>query len=121
MVQIAKPKSIKTHGKVADMKILLHRWFPVFALSAGFIIFIAGCTTVPVTGRRELNLVSSGQEVRLGLSSFGQLKTNTPSSNDPTINGMVQRVGKRVAAIASKDLREEHRELMVLDTKEAHA
>src|SRR5438445_7492294 len=115
MVQIAKPKSIKTHGKVADMKILLHRWFPVFALSAGFIIFIAGCTTVPVTGRRELNLVSSGQEVQLGLSSFGQLKTNTPISHDPMITEMVKRVGKRIAGVASKDLPDAEREFVVVD------
>src|SRR5438105_1215439 len=121
IVQIAKPKSIKTHGKVADMKILLHRWFAVSALSAAFIIFIAGCTTVPVTGRRELNLVSSGQEVQLGLSSFGQLKTNTPISNDPTINAMVQRVGKRIAAVASKDLPDAQWEFVVFDSKEANA
>src|SRR5947209_869510 len=121
MVQIAKPKSIKIHGKVADMKILLHRWFAVSALSAAFIIFIVGCTTVPVTGRRELNLVSSGQEVQLGLSSFGQLKTNTPISNDPTINAMVQRVGKRIAAVAAADLPDAQWEFVVFESKEANA
>src|SRR5256712_1261723 len=59
--------------------------------------------------------------MKLGLRSFDQIKTNTPISNDPTINAMVQRVGKRIAAVASKDLPDAQWEFVVFDSKEANA
>ncbi len=89
------------------------------ALAALF--FLGACSTVPVTGRKELNLVSSSQETQLGLSSFDQLKTNTPISKDPAANAMVQRVGKRIAAVAGKDLPDAQWEFVVFDSKEANA
>src|SRR5438552_4964243 len=103
------------------MKIHLLRWCSFVGLITAALLFIEGCSTVPVTGRRELNLVSSGQEVQLGLSSFDQLKTNTPISHDPMITEMVQRVGKRIAGVASKDLPNAQWEFVVFDSKEANA
>ena len=79
------------------------------------------CTTSPVTGRRDINLVSEGEEMQLGLSSFEQLKTSTPISKDPAMNDMVQRVGKRIAAIADKDMPNAKWEFVVFDSKEANA
>ena len=85
------------------------------------LIFLSACSTVPVTGRKELNLVSEGQETQLGLSSFNQLKTNTPISKDPDANAMVQRVGQHIAQVASKDLPNAQWEFVVFDSKEANA
>src|SRR6516164_9645962 len=65
---------------------------------------VASCTTVPVTGRHELNLISADQEMALGLSSFDQVKKDTPISHDPALNAQVERVAKRIAAVAGKDL-----------------
>jgi predicted Zn-dependent protease len=79
------------------------------------------CTTSPVTGRRDINLVSEGEEMQLGLASFDQIKTNTPVSKDPAINDMVQRVGKRIAAVADKDMPNAKWEFVVFDSKEANA
>jgi predicted Zn-dependent protease len=79
------------------------------------------CTTVPVTGRHELNLVSSDQEMQLGLSSFEQLKKDTPISHDPALNALVQRVGERVARVAGKDLPDAKWEFVVFDSAEANA
>ena len=80
-----------------------------------------GCTTSPVTGRRHLNLVSAGEETQLGLTSFEQLKTNTPISHDAALNAMVQRVGKRLADVAAKDLPNAQWEFVVFESKEANA
>jgi len=91
----------------------------VFLLIAG--LLLTGCTTVPVTGRHELNLVSSGDETQLGLSSFDQLKKDTPISRDPAMNAMVQRVGKRIAEVAGKDLPNAQWEFVVFESKEANA
>jgi predicted Zn-dependent protease len=89
----------------------------------GFIvaILLGGCTTVPVTGRHSLNLVSSGQETQLGLTSFDQLKKETPINHDSALNALVQRVGQRIAAVAGHDLPNAQWEFVVFESKEANA
>src|SRR3974390_1743574 len=82
---------------------------------------VAGCTTVPVTGRHELNLVSADQEMELGLSSFAQVKKDTPISLDPSFNGLVQRVGQKIAVVAGKDLPGAQWDFVVFDSSEANA
>jgi len=84
-------------------------------------LLLAGCTTVPVTGRHELNFVSADQEMALGLSSFDQLKKDTPINHDPAVNEQVQRVGKRIAEVASKDLPGAQWEFVVFESTEANA
>lgn len=80
---------------------------------------LAGCATVPETGRRQLNLLSSQEEMQLGLTSFQQMKKDTPISKDPVINAMVQRVGKRIASVAT--LPNAQWEFVVFESKEANA
>jgi len=82
---------------------------------------LCGCTTVPVTGRHELNFVSSDQETQLGLSSFDQLKKDTPINHNPTVNALVQRVGQRIAQVAGKDLPKANWEFVVFESPEANA
>jgi predicted Zn-dependent protease len=85
------------------------------------LILFQACSTAPVTGRHQLSLISSGDEQQLGLTSFEQMKTNTPINRDPALNAMVQRVGKRLAAIAGKDLPGAQWEFVVFESKEANA
>ncbi len=61
---------------------------------------LVSCATVPETGRRQLLLTSTGDEAQLGLSEFQKLKKDTPISRDASVNALVQRVGKRIAAVA---------------------
>ncbi|PWU09239.1 MAG: peptidase M48 family protein [Verrucomicrobia bacterium] len=94
----------------------------IFVLTSSFFcILLTGCSTVPVTGRHELNVISSDQEMQLGLSSFDQLKASTPVSHDPAANAMVQRVASRIAHVAGKDLPNAKWEFVVFDSKEANA
>jgi predicted Zn-dependent protease len=102
-----------------NSRTIVHVWLPSACLAS--LLFFGGCTTVPVTGRHELNLVSSGDEMQLGLSSFDQLKRDTPISHDADMNAMVQRVGKRIAEVAGKDLPGAKWEFVVFDSKEANA
>lgn len=76
--------------------------FPwVQSLSVAWIaILLASCATVPETGRHQLILIGADQEMQLGLSEFQKLKKSSPICNDPKINESVQRVGKRIAAVA---------------------
>jgi len=84
-------------------------------------LFLAACSTVPVTGRKQLSLVSGEQEMQLGLTSFDQMKKETKISTDPRANALVQSVGKRIAAVASKDLPGAQWEFVVFDSPEANA
>jgi metalloendopeptidase OMA1, mitochondrial len=91
------------------------------ALSAGPLLGLSGCTTVPVTGRHELNFISTDQEMQLGLTSFDQLKKDTPISRDPALNATLQRVGKRIAAVAGTDMPNAQWEFVLFESKEANA
>jgi predicted Zn-dependent protease len=61
---------------------------------------LVACATVPETGRSQLLLVSPSEEMQLGLTEFEKLKKDTPISHDAAANAMVQRVGRRIAAVA---------------------
>ena len=94
---------------------------PQLILALASTLCLTACTTVPVTGRHELNFVSSDQEMTLGLSSFDQLKKDTPINHDPAVNAMVENVGRRIAAIAGKDLPNAQWEFVVFESKDANA
>ncbi|MDD5139063.1 MAG: M48 family metallopeptidase [Verrucomicrobiales bacterium] len=82
---------------------------------------LSGCDTVPVTGRQQFNIMSTSQEAQLGLTSFNQLKKETPISKDPAANALVQKVGHRIAAVAGKDMPGAQWEFVVFESKEANA
>ena len=103
------------------MKLQIVQRLGSVALLGLLLVSLSGCSTVPVTGRRSLNLVSEGQEMQLGLSSFDQLKKETPINRDPAINDLVQRVGKRIASVATKDMPNAQWEFVVFESKEANA
>jgi len=71
------------------------------------------------TGRKQLVLLSPGEEMQLGLQSFEQMKKETPISKDPAVNALVQKVGGRIAAVAK--LPDARWEFVVFDSKEANA
>ncbi len=94
-------------------------------LVSGFIgllaVVLSGCNTVPITGRSQFNIMSTSQEEQLGLTSFDQLKKETPISKDPAANALVQKVGRRIAAVAGKDMPGAQWEFVVFESKEANA
>ncbi len=93
--------------------------FPLTVLA--IVCIIAACSTNPVTGRKQLNLVSADQEMQLGLSSFQKMKQEVPISRDSEANAMVQRVGTKIAAVAGPDMPNAQWEFVVFDSKEANA
>jgi len=103
------------------MKTKLKQQILVLGLIMLSLTFWEGCSTVPVTGRSQLNLMSPSQEMQLGLTSFDQLKKETPISKDPAANALVQKVGKRIAAVAQPDMPNAHWEFVVFESKEANA
>jgi predicted Zn-dependent protease len=68
------------------------------ALLAG--LLAGGCATVLETGRRQLMLVGSADELALGEQEFVKLKAATPIVRGSAPAALVERVGRRVAAVA---------------------
>lgn len=96
--------------------------FQTAVSAAAIAILVSACTTNPVTGRKEFTAgVSQEQEMQLGITSFDQLKKEVPISHDPTANAMLQRVGQRLAKVATKDMPNAQWEFVVFDSNEANA
>ncbi len=70
----------------------------VGALLLGVPLVFSGCTSVPETGRSQLRLVSSEQEMQLGLTEFEKLKKSTPISIDVEQQALLDKVGRRIAS-----------------------
>jgi predicted Zn-dependent protease len=96
------------------------QWWQAAVLAGGLLV-LTGCQTVPVTGRKGLDLIPADQEMQLGLASFEQLKSNTPASHDAAVNAMVKRVGEKIAQVAGKDMPNAQWEFVVFESKEANA
>ncbi len=90
-------------------------------LVAASLVWVTGCTTVPVTGRSQFNLMSPSSEAQLGLASFDTLKKEVPISQDVYAKALVQKVGQKLAAVAAKDMPNAQWEFVVFESKEANA
>jgi len=71
-----------------------------FVGAAALALIVAGCATAPETGRKQVMLLNSSEEMQLGLTEFEKMKKSAPISRDAAGNAMVQRVGRRIAAVA---------------------
>lgn len=69
--------------------------------------FVYSCTKVPITGRRQLNLLPESEMMAMSLTAYQDFLKETPplGSNDPNVQ-LVQRIGKRLSAAATKYLTE---------------
>lgn len=94
--------------------------FPgVFILS--FVLALAGCTTVPETGRQQVMLVSPQQEMEMGLASFADVKKQEKISGNPQYNAQVERVGRRIAASVGRELPNAQWEFVVFESDQVNA
>lgn len=84
------------------MNSLIARWRTACVLFVVTASIIVGCKSVPMTGRRQLLLVSESQEASLGETSYREiLETEKPSQNQAYVD-MVRRVGNRIADVAGR-------------------
>jgi len=63
------------------------------------LVCVACTTTVPETGRKQVNFLNPAQEASLGLSEFQKMKQTLKISTDPGHNALVQRVGSRLSKV----------------------
>ena len=101
------------------MKLSSIRLLSGAALTVVGALLLAGCQTVPETGRSQLNLISTDEEMKLGVTTFRETKQKTPISKDAQANALVQRAGQRIAAVAN--LPNAQWEFVVFESPEANA
>ena len=81
---------------------------PAAALLAA--LMLVGCTTVPFTGRSQLNLLSEGEEIKLGAQAYQQTMGTLTLSADARMTALVKRCGARIAVVADRHLQKLGRE-----------
>jgi len=74
------------------------RWMASLILLA--VLF--ACQTAPITGRKQLIMLSEAEETKMGLTAYQEVLKEEKISQDPRINEMVRRVGQRIAAVAQR-------------------
>jgi predicted Zn-dependent protease len=77
------------------------RW-GVFFLACATGVFLLSCQTVPITGRHQLNLISSHDEIKLGESAYKDVMKKSTQSRDAVSSEIVRRVGQRIAKVANR-------------------
>ena len=75
---------------------------PVSAVTLCLVVW--GCRQVPVSGRRQLLLPGGEtQEISMGSAAYQDILTTEPVSQNQKYNEMIERVGRRIAAVAGRD------------------
>lgn len=80
---------------------------------------LLACAHAPITGRKQLLLLSEGEENQMGAQAFQQVMTTEKVDADPGMNAMVKRVGERIAAATGEP--DYQWEFKVIDKAEANA
>lgn len=77
-----------------------------FSALALITILLIGCSTVPITGRKQLSIVPQNQLIASSIDSYKQLLSESKISQDAQKTQMVVDVGKKIAASAEQFMRE---------------
>lgn len=62
------------------------------------IFLLANCSSVPVTGRKQMLLVSNQEVLTLSLQEYGDFIKNAPLSTDKANTALVTKVGQKIAS-----------------------
>jgi len=84
-----------------------------------FLLPLAACRQVPVTGRWQLMLVSESAETELGKQEFEKFIKEAPPSRNEAADAVLQRVGQRIAPVAHVESAEW--EFRLIDSEQANA
>lgn len=84
------------------------------------LVAVTGCSSVAGTGRSQLNMVSSSQEVALGVEAFNEATADVTIITTGDEADMVRRIGKRIVDAAfvlypSVMVEQEHWQFVLID------
>lgn len=60
--------------------------------------FFTGCSENPVTGERQLSLISESREIEMGRQNAEQIRQSMAMVNDPELQAYVNQLGQKLAA-----------------------
>lgn len=83
----------------------VHTVFGALAL----LLFVTGCSTVPITGRKQLSLISDAQLLPESAASYADVIKQGPLSQDQAQTAMIQRAGARISAAVERYFNERGR------------
>lgn len=76
------------------------------AASLIVLLILTSCGSVPLTGRKQMLLVSDSEVLTASLTQYDEYIKTAPKSTDKTKTATVERVGKRIAAATEEYLRQ---------------
>jgi predicted Zn-dependent protease len=81
---------------------MMYRLLTFFSL----LVFLGACSVNPVTGDRDLMLVSGEQELAMGLQNYAPMQQSQGGTYDvdPALTAYVANVGHKLAAVSDVDL-----------------
>lgn len=88
-------------------------------LAVAGLVIVAGCSVNPATGKRELNFVSTSQEISMGRESDPAILAEYGAYADTSLASFVNTVGRKLAAVSERPELDWH--FRVLDTKVVNA
>lgn len=91
----------KLFPKALSTTISLFRHVLLLGLIALFPV-LSGCATVPYTGRSQLVFMNESEELSLGAQAAKQVLEKEPEEKGTARAARVERVGKRIAAVADR-------------------
>ena len=72
---------------------------------AGIFFILSGCGSVPITGRKQMLLVSDQEVLSLSLQQYGEFINSAPKSSDSKNSALVSKVGQKIAMAVETYLR----------------
>lgn len=81
------------------------KFFEILTL-IGVVILIQACSTVPITGRKQLSLVPESDLVAMGVSNYGEFLKEAKLSTNTSQTALVKKVGKNISSAVETFLRE---------------
>ena len=83
----------------------------------GLLFVLLACSTVPVTGRRSLNILPDSQLLSMSFDQYNEVLKKSKLSRDPVKVQMVKRVGERIAKATENFFREKGMESEISNYK----
>src|SRR5918992_4283677 len=75
---------------------------PEAAVAAALLALVTACATNPVTGKREISLMSEGQEIAIGQENHPQILREMGQYNDPELQRYVSDIGLKLAKTSER-------------------
>ncbi|MFH1414491.1 MAG: M48 family metalloprotease [Elusimicrobiota bacterium] len=70
------------------------------------LIYLSGCATVPLIGRKQMNFIPSSQMSAMGTNNYRSFISGAKLSKDAEKTAMINRVGRRISAASEMFLKE---------------